>query len=101
MGGKNSASFFQQTMQEVLGDLVYVSVLIYIDDVLVYAENFEELTDGAQMPEPKECIKVVRAYTESDNMGETKQSGGDRNEGDPLRGAGGREQVRGIIKQHC
>ena len=35
MGGKNSASFFQQTMQEVLGDLVYVSVLTYIDDVLV------------------------------------------------------------------
>ena len=27
-------------MQEVLGDLVYVSVLIYIDDVLVYAKNF-------------------------------------------------------------
>ena len=43
MGGKNSASYFQQTMQEVLGDLVYVSVLIYIDDVLVYAENFDEL----------------------------------------------------------
>ena len=43
MGGKNSASFFQQTMQEVLGDLVYVSTLIYIDDVLVYAENFEQL----------------------------------------------------------
>ena len=40
MGGKNSASFFQQTMQEVLGDLVYVSTLIYIDDVLVYAEDF-------------------------------------------------------------
>ena len=30
-------------MQEVLGDLVYVNVLIYIDDVLVYAENFEQL----------------------------------------------------------
>ena len=43
MGGKNSASFFQQTMQEVLGDLVYVSTLIYIDDVLVYGEDFEQL----------------------------------------------------------
>ena len=43
MGGKNSASFFQQTMQEVLGDLVYVSALIYIEDVLVYAEDFEQL----------------------------------------------------------
>ena len=43
MGEKSSASFFQQTMQEVLGDLVYVSVLIYIDDVLVYAEDFEQL----------------------------------------------------------
>ena len=42
MGGKNSASFFQQTMQEVLGDLVYVSALIYIDDVLVYAEDYFE-----------------------------------------------------------
>ena len=30
-------------MQEVLGDLVYVSTLIYIDDVLVYAEDFEQL----------------------------------------------------------
>ena len=42
MGGKNSASYFQQTMQ-VLGDLIYVSVLIYIDDVLVYAEDVEKL----------------------------------------------------------
>jgi len=48
MGGKNSASYFQQTMQEVLGDLVYVSVLIYIDDVLVYAENFKELLVAMQ-----------------------------------------------------
>ncbi len=43
MGGKNSASYFQQTMQEVLGELLFVSVLIYIDDVLVYAEDVEKL----------------------------------------------------------
>jgi len=43
MGGKNSASYFQQTMQEVLGDLIYGCVLIYIDDVLVYAEDGEKL----------------------------------------------------------
>ena len=30
-------------MQEVLGDIVYVNVLIYIDDVLVYDESVEEL----------------------------------------------------------
>ena len=30
-------------MQEVLGDLINVSVLIYIDDVLVYAEDVEKL----------------------------------------------------------
>ena len=30
-------------MQEVLGDLIYVCVLIYIDDVLVYAEDVEKL----------------------------------------------------------
>ena len=30
-------------MQEVLGDLVYVNLLIYVDYVLIYAEDCEKL----------------------------------------------------------
>ena len=48
MGGKNSASIFQKTMQEVLGDLIYVNVLIYFDDVLVYAKKVEELSKAIE-----------------------------------------------------
>ena len=35
-------------MQEVLGDSVYVNVLIYIDDVLIYAEDCEKLLVAMQ-----------------------------------------------------
>ena len=66
MGGKNSASFFQQTMQEVLGDLVYVSVLIYIDDVLVYAEDFEQLLIA--MKEVFFAATAIRHFPEASQM---------------------------------
>ena len=72
MGGKNSASYFQQTMQEVLGDLIYVCVLIYIDDVLVYAEDGEKLMSAMKQVflrlrkfgiflKPKKCTLYARS----------------------------------------
>ena len=42
MGLKNSGSTFQRTMVRVLGDLVNVCVIIYIDDVFVYSRTFEQ-----------------------------------------------------------
>ena len=48
MGGKSYASYFQQTMQKVLGDLVFINVLIYIDNVLIYAKNCEKLFEAIE-----------------------------------------------------
>ena len=39
MGGKNSAGYFKKTMQKVLETLLFICVLIYIDDVLVFAKT--------------------------------------------------------------
>ena len=43
MGGKNSAAHFQKVMQSVVGDMNYRKVLVYIDDVLVFAKNITDL----------------------------------------------------------
>ena len=42
MGGKNSAGFFQKTMQQVLHQMLFLSVFIYIDDVLVFAKSEDD-----------------------------------------------------------
>jgi transposase InsO family protein len=43
MGAKNSAPHFQRVMEEVLKPLLYVSLLVYLDDILVYAASEEGL----------------------------------------------------------
>ena len=43
MGAKNSGAHFQQVMAEVLGDLFDRGVAVYLDDVLVYAGDTDEL----------------------------------------------------------
>ena len=62
MGGKNSASYFQQTMQVVLGDLVYVNVLIYIDEVLIFAKDCDKLLAAMQNVQSGRTILCV-VYT--------------------------------------
>ena len=42
MGIKQAAGYFQRVMQQVLGDLLYNGVELYIDDIIVYAASFEE-----------------------------------------------------------
>jgi putative transposase len=42
MGIKQAAGYFQRVMQQVLGDLLYNGVELYIDDIIVYASSFEE-----------------------------------------------------------
>lgn len=41
MGMKNASAIFQRTMEQILGDLK--GVLIFQDDVLIYAANNESL----------------------------------------------------------
>ena len=42
MGIKQAAGYFQRVMQQVLGDILYNGVELYIDDIIVYASSFEE-----------------------------------------------------------
>ena len=60
MGGKNSAGYFQQVMQKVLADLLFLCVLIYIDDVLIFAKTEEQFIQaiGAVF----EQLRVHRIY---------------------------------------
>ena len=55
MGARNSAAHFQKIMQSVLGDLVLVAVLLYLDDVLVYAKTEDELLDAIERV--LECLR--------------------------------------------
>ena len=43
MGLKTSPATFQRMMDEVLGDLIDNGVLVYLDDILIYAKDDEEL----------------------------------------------------------
>jgi hypothetical protein len=42
-GSTDSAHGFQAPMMEVFEDMLYICVLIWIDDVLVYTRSFEDL----------------------------------------------------------
>jgi hypothetical protein len=42
-GSTDSAHAFQAGMMEVFEDMLYICVLIWIDDVLVYTRSFEDL----------------------------------------------------------
>jgi hypothetical protein len=42
-GSTDSAHAFQTGMMEVFEDMLYISVLIWINDVLVYTRSFEDL----------------------------------------------------------
>ena len=65
MGGKNSAGYFQQVMQKVLADLLFLCVLIYIDDVLIFAKTEEQFIQaiGAVF----EQLRVHRIYLKPQN----------------------------------
>ena len=41
-GLSNAPATFQRLMQEVLDELVYKKVLVYIDDIIVYSKTFEQ-----------------------------------------------------------
>ena len=48
MGCKVSAAHFQRCMQGVLRDMLFKSVLQYIDDTLIYAKTEDELLDALE-----------------------------------------------------
>ena len=41
-GLSNATTTFQMTMSKVFGDLIFKSVLIYVDDIIVYSSSFEQ-----------------------------------------------------------
>ena len=42
MGLNSSPGVFQKVMTEILGGLIWVSCLVYIDDILIFTQTFEE-----------------------------------------------------------
>ncbi len=42
MGLKNAPATFQRVMQKILGDLHLKTCLVYLDDIIVFADSFEE-----------------------------------------------------------
>ena len=47
-GSTDSAHAFQAGMMEVFEDMLYICVLIWIDDVWVYTRRFEDLLTGLE-----------------------------------------------------
>ena len=45
MGAQNSSSHFQSVMHEVLYELIYAALLVFLDDILVFGGSEEELLD--------------------------------------------------------
>ncbi|KAE9259306.1 hypothetical protein PF008_g33400 [Phytophthora fragariae] len=45
-GSTDAALHFQSTVEMVLGDLVNKSVIVWIDDLLVFADTAEELLEA-------------------------------------------------------
>ena len=41
-GLKNSPATFQRVMELIFGDLNYSSLILYLDDVLVFSQDFEQ-----------------------------------------------------------
>jgi hypothetical protein len=45
-GPKNAPGYFQRMMDEVLADIKWISVIVYIDDLIVFSRNFaDHITD--------------------------------------------------------
>ena len=47
-GASNAVQAFQAGMEEVLGDILYKKVLIWIDDLLAYGSDEESLLDSLE-----------------------------------------------------
>jgi transposase InsO family protein len=45
-GHKNSAGLFQKTIQDILGELLFTCVILYIDDLVIYATTWEDLIEA-------------------------------------------------------
>ena len=45
MGLFNSPGMFQSLMDSILRGLIWVFALVYIDDIVIYTQSYEELRD--------------------------------------------------------
>lgn len=41
-GFSDAPAYFQSTIEKIIGDVLYKGVVVYLDDILIYAETFEE-----------------------------------------------------------
>ena len=49
MGLKNSSATFQRCVQSIVHGLNWVSCLVYLDDIIVFADTFQEHADRVDM----------------------------------------------------
>ena len=45
MGLSNSPSTFQRYMERILGDKIFTTLLVYLDDVIVFSRTVDEHVD--------------------------------------------------------
>jgi hypothetical protein len=43
-GFTDAPAYFQSTIERIVGDVLYKGVVVYLDDILIYAETFEEFS---------------------------------------------------------
>ena len=49
MGMKNSSATFQRCVQSIVHGLNWISCLVYLDDIIVFADTFQEHADRLDM----------------------------------------------------
>lgn len=55
-GLKTAPAIFQSMMEDIFSDLIGFSVLVYIDDILIFSKNEKEHKDAV-----REVLKILRA----------------------------------------
>ena len=74
MGARNSAAHFQRIMTEILDTMLFVGVLLYLDDILVYATNPVDLVNRLKevlvrlrargiFVQPRKCVIFAKCIT--------------------------------------
>lgn len=63
---------FQSVMHELFGDLLYETVLVYLDDILESTKPVEE--HGAHVPEVLERLRTYRLYANKEKCESYRES---------------------------
>ena len=74
MGAKNAVRHFQSVMTELLGDLLYIAILVYLDDILAHGKDtrsllkavedlFTTLQEAGIKLHPRKCVLFAKSIT--------------------------------------